>query len=181
MPKIRRLSCFFRVIFQIAFWVIPITYVLSWVYAPHTFGFHSVGATFTYLPHGIPVLQPLTISQRLLGFAVNIIPMVLKMLIAFYLIKLFRLYEKHEIFTLDNVKYIRRVGITMLLTQVAHPFVEFATSAVLTMNNPPHHRLAEFSLQGQNIAVVLIGIVIILISRIMSEGTRLQDEQKYTV
>src|SRR5436190_811631 len=107
MNKIQRVSLFFRVLFQIAFIVIPIALVIAWIKAPDPLFSLGSFATTMIPTSEYPVLHPLSLTTRVLGFIVSLIPNGIDLIILYFLIKLFRLYEKGEIFSGSNVNYIR--------------------------------------------------------------------------
>jgi hypothetical protein len=52
---------------------------------------------------------------------------------------------------------------------------------VLTWKNGPGERILAMSFSSNNIVVILIACIVILISWIMAEGHKLQEEHEYTV
>ena len=127
--------------------------------------------------------MPLTTTTKILGFVVNLIPTGVQLFVLYFLIKLFRLYEKSEIFSLENVRYIKKVGYTLLIGQLINPIYEVLMSVTLTWNNYLHGvpRYAVITFNGTNIGILLTALMVILISWIMAEGCRLRDEQQYTI
>lgn len=183
MKKIERVSLIFRVIFQIAFVLQPILLILFWLNFPSNIFTNIQTGTINinFIPHNVVILYTMTWSIRLLGFFISLIPLIPIELIFYFLIKLFRLYEKSEIFSMKNVKYIKYIGYTMLLAQIINPFYQGIISGVLTWHNPHGHRYATITFSGTNIAIIFTAILIILISWIMAEGVKLNEEQKYIV
>lgn len=183
MDKIKKVSLLFRIIFQIAFVLQPILLILFWVNFPSKiFTNMQTGAiNINFIPQNIIILYNMTWSMKLLGFLISLIPLILIELIFYFLIKLFRLYEKAEIFSMKNVNYIKYIGYTMLVAQLVSPLYQGLITGVLTWHNPAGHRYATISLSGTNIAIIFTAILIILISWIMTEGVKLNEEQKYIV
>lgn len=118
---------------------------------------------------------------RVIGYLVSLAPMVVELCIIYFLIKLFQLYEKGEIFSLQNVRYIRNIGLVLLIEQVVSPIYEAVMGLVLTWGNPPGHRYASITLDGTNVGIVLTALLIILISWIMAEACQLHEEQELTI
>ena len=185
MNKIQRVSLFFRVLFQITFIVLPLFLAISWIEAPKPLDLLSGTIIFDTMPaHSVyPILMPLTTTTKILGFVVNLIPTGVQLFVLYFLIKLFRLYEKGEIFSLENVRYIKKVGYTLLIGQLINPIYDVLLSLTLTWNNHlhgiPRYAMVEFS--GTNFGILLTALMVILISWIMAEGCRLRDEQQYTI
>jgi hypothetical protein len=195
MNRIKRVSLFFRIIFQIIFIILPIFLILSWANAPEQLvflnGFIKLDAippaysgmhifTAGELPKKA-ILHSLTNGEKILGGLISAIPMLIEMFVLYSLIKLFKLYEKGEIFSIFHVRYLRNIGLALLIGQLIEPFYQFIMGIVLTVNNPPHHRFATITLDQTNIGILLTSLLIILISWIMAEGCKLHEEQQLTV
>lgn len=192
MQKIKKVSKIFRVLFQIAFIIIPCLLAISWINAPHDLDWSWLAGTsitkesgFAYntIPANIKFLvaHELSVNTKIYGFLISLIPITMHLIIMYFLIKLFKLYEQGEIFSSKNVKYIRSIAYAMLIGQALNPIYEGLLSLALTWGNPPGHRVAIVSLDGANIAVIIIAMLIILISWIMAEGYKLHEDQTYTV
>ena len=184
MNKIKRVSLMFRLLFQSVFVVLPLLVLVAWIMAPETLSFLKGTINFELSPlHEYPVLHPMSLLNKLLGFGVSMIPVGIHMITLYFLIKLFRLYEQGKIFSLHNVCYIRNIGYTLLVGQLLHPFYEALMGLVLTWNNPPHQglRFISVSFDRTNVSVILIALLVILISWIMAEGYKLQEEQQLTI
>jgi hypothetical protein len=178
MYKIQRFSLYLRIFFQIAFVIWPIWLILYWVSAPHRFDFLSI---ISFIPWQLEILHPLTNADIIWGFCISLLPTAIVMTILYFLIKLFRLYERGKIFTLLNVKYLKNIGITMLIGQVVGFFYYCLISFALTWHNPPGHKVASFTFSNYDIYNIVTAIMIIVIAWVMAEGCKLQEEQRYTV
>ena len=182
MNKIKRVSLCFRVLFQIVFCLLFLQVLgvgVTWVIAPHILSFLDGNIVFS-LPN-YPVLHPLSITTRLLGFLLSIIPIGIGILVAYFLVKLFQLYEQGEIFSLKNVIYIRNIGYTLLIGQLFNPLYDALMSLLLTWSNPPHHHLVQVTVNGTNVGILFTSLLVILISWIMAEGHKLLEEHELTV
>ena len=195
MNKIKNVSLFFRIVFQIILIGLPILLIASWIYAPDELvllaGFVKLNAippTYSgmhlYTPQGLPekaILHTLSANEKIWGFLISAIPMLVEMFVLYFLINLFKLYEHGEIFSLHHVKYIRNIGYALLIGQLIEPFYQFAMGFVLTIHNPPHHHFAAITLGQTNIGILLAAFLMILISWIMAEGCKLREEQQLTI
>jgi hypothetical protein len=184
IKKIQRVSSAFRKCFQIMLSLIPIALILFWVNAHHLeyMRVHCHALSAMFLSDTIAIMHPMTAINKVWGF---IISLLLNhgfiMLTLYFLIKLFKLYEKGEIFTQLNVKYVRNIGYTMLASQVAHLFYYPAITLAMTINNPPGHRFSAINFSDGNACAIFTAFIIILISWVMAEGCKLHEEQKYIV
>lgn len=184
MDKIKRVSWFFRMLFQILFIVLPVVLAMSWMQAPQSMVLFNHIIELDTIPkmYSAAILHPLTHMDKLLGFALSLLPLLVELFILYFLIKLFRLYEQGEIFHLNNVKYIRNIGYTLLIGQIlVDPIYQAFMGVILTWHNPPGHRFAGITLNQTNVGILLTALLVILISWIMAEGCKLREEQQLTV
>lgn len=183
MNKIKKVSTSFRILFQLAFIILPIISILVWVFAPTLFHYNDLNnnVSLDFIPRSVQILHPLSPTLRWFGFLISLIPLIVSELLLLFLIKLFRLYEKGEIFSINNVKYIKNIGYILLLGQLVNPIYEGLISLVLTWNNPHGQRYISISFNGINVAIILVAILTILVSWIMAEGYKLHEEQKLIV
>lgn len=119
--------------------------------------------------------------MRFAPFIISWIPIITFMFLYFYLARLFGLYAKNIIFSMDNVRYIRNCGITLLLWQIIHPIYQILISYALSYNNLPGHRYIHVSFGTSEASDLVIAIVIIVISWIMRRGVELENEHQLTV
>lgn len=177
MNKIKYVSAFFRVFFQITFVCLIAAQIAGWIYAPTRGGFfNAIPTSYQYL-----VMNPLPINTKIAGFFVTSITLIIKLVVLYSLIKLFRLYERHEFFSAKNVLYIRYTGYALLVLEIVKPLTELVLGFILTSGNPPGYRIATITFDDANIGVILVSLIIILNSWIMSEGCKLQEEQQLII
>lgn len=183
MNNIRRVSKCMRYIFSLFFLLYPLSLIAFWIIAPQSLSVGSAqnGIHLSYIPSGLPLIVPLDNETKLLGFAICLLPAVIYMYLLFNLINLFALYEKAKIFAAECATYIRRIGYMLLLGQLIHPLYQILISIAMTYKNPPSYHILHFNYTETNFGILLIGIIIILVSWVMSEGCRLQKEQEYTI
>lgn len=183
MNKIKRVSFFFKMLFQIMFIGLPIVMVIAWMKVPEPLYLLGVsgGFEFSVIPQGTPILHTLSATTRILGFLISMIPTGVELFVLYFLIKLFQLYQQGEIFSIHNVKYIRNIGYTLLIGQLLHPIYEGLITATLTWGNPHGHRIATITVGSTNVGILLLALLVILISWIMAEGCQLREEQQLTI
>lgn len=183
MNKIQRVSLFLRFVFQIAFVVLPLMLALYWIFAPqlNLNSMHYNLPIINFIPDGIKILHPITGVDALWGFLIGLLPTTIEMMILYFLIKLFKLYEQGKIFALSNVKYLKKIGICMLINQEVSFIYEALISFVLTLHNPAGHHTASISFGTYDIYNIVTAIMVIVISWIMAEGCKLNEEQQLTV
>ena len=177
MNKIRYVSVFFKLFFQVTFITLIAAQVIGWVYAP------MQGGLFNVIP---PAYQPIlmnhfTLNTKIAGFFVSSLPLMIKLMIVYTLIKLFSLYQRHEFFSMKNVQLIRNTGYALLLLEIITPLSDFLLGFVITSGNPPGYRIATMTFGNTNVGVILMALLIILNSWIMSEGHQLKEEQQLII
>lgn len=180
MNKIKRVSRFFRIIFQLLLIALPIAVAVGWMNAPEGWFYFL---KFDVIPreYSSHIFHQLTASEKLLGFIVSTIPMMVHLFILYTLVKLFRLFEQGIIFSLENVNRIRNIGYALLIGEIINPFYQIAMGFVLTLHNPPGKGFIGVTFAQNEIGTLLTAFLIILISWIMTEGCKLSDEQQLTV
>jgi hypothetical protein len=183
LHKIKKVSLLFRLLFQAVFIIFPIILVLYWLQAPTPLGFFlDIQISFINNPFSAwKVMHELSSAEKLIGFLLSWLSMGVVEVVLYFLIKLFRLYENAEIFTMQNVRYIKNIAYVLLVGQVLSPIQEGLMSAALTWHNPHGYKVAAFSFSGGNMGVILMAFFLLLISWIMTEGYRLKEEQALTV
>lgn len=183
MNKIQRVSSFLRVIFQVAMVAWPLMLMLYWILAPrHGSEFHGYNLPIVnFIPNGLEILHPITTTDVFWGVVIGLLPLVVIMTIFYFLTKLFKLYEQGKIFTALNVRYIKNIGITMLIGQVVNFIYEALISFALTFHNPAGHKFSSISFGSFDMYNIITAIMVIVISWIMAEGCKLQEENQYTV
>ena len=189
MNKIQRTSRYLRWIFTALMAITPVLYIASWCLLPDILkkdsfimGFDVVPRVLSNVVSGEIIMHhPLTTMMRLLGLTISLVPLGITLLLYANLVTLFLMYERLSFFTMENVAIIKKIGVYMLLSELIRPFVEAATTVLLTWQNGPGQRVIAISLQGYNVVLIITGVMIILISWIMAEGHRLKEEQQLTI
>jgi hypothetical protein len=181
MNKIKHVSFFFRIFFQTVFIITPIALIITWIKIPEPLLLLNGIKISMIQTDEYPILHILTLNTRFLGFLLSLIPTSVELVILYFLIRLFRLYESGIVFTMANVLYIRNIAYALLIGQLIHPIYEGLMGLILTWGNPPGHRFASVSFSEANIGIILMAFFVILISWIMAEGSQLAEEQKLTI
>ena len=180
--KIKKISLLFRWLFMMMLIVVPLVHILSWLNAPTPIDISgNLGFFSSVVPKGVEILHPLSFSTKLIGFLIGTIPVIVIEFILYFLIRLFKLYEQAEIFSIQNVTYIKKIGSTLLISQIVILICNGLLSVVLTWNNPPGSRALTLTILGTNISMIFTAFIIILIAWIMAEGCQLREEQQLTI
>jgi DUF2975 family protein len=172
--RIQSVSGKFNALFSFLIICVPVSILLFWLF------FNSLPAGFK---NDLPVstgnsLSFLTLS---LAFLVCMIPGSVTVYALLTLKKLFKLYEKAVVFSASNVDCFRRLGYTLIFWVIAKLISMPLLSIVLSLANPPGERQLVAGIGATDIGTLVIGAIIVVISWVMNEACKLNDEQAYTV
>ncbi len=176
--KIRRASRKFRILFTILIIITPLLPVLVWLnynYLPPVMKLQIFGNLHVGM---IPVLP---LHTRVMSVAVSLLPAGVTVAGLYYLIRLFGLYEQGKIFLRENVAYYRKLGFIIIYSMIASIVYSSLMTTVLTLDNPPGQRMISFGISSAEIARLVIGLIVLLVSWIMDIGREIQEEQQLTV
>ena len=107
----------------------------------------------------------------------------LRMAAIYQLEKLFRLYQKGQVFHLSSIRHIR-LGAKLFLWSVAVEMVirlSIAGTYIFRGSSPSIIVTFIQPFFGVGIAFLIVGLLMLLVSRIMEEATRLSEEVELTV
>jgi hypothetical protein len=184
MNKIRIVSGILRFLFTVLLVLLPAYTIVYWLSNGYPFGHWVSLSVFPWSETApkLPEVETLTPTVKVVAFIFNMIPIAIYMLILYFLIQLFRLYQSNQIFSISCVRNIRRIGWMMLVNQIIHPFYTFMLSATMTYNLPPGFRFGYIGIFNlPKLMAIVVAVLIILISWIMEEGHRIYEENSYTV
>lgn len=189
MKNIKRVSLFFRIIFQTLLVGLPTLLVIAWFTDPSSLVLLHGLINLSFIPqnympsayHGSAIMHVFNLPERIIGLCIGAIPTAIEMYFLYSLVCLFKLYEKGEIFSAKNVQYIRASAYALLLVQIINPIYESIMGIFLTWRNPPGHHFFAITVDQTNLGLICLAILILLISWVMAEGARLNEEQQLTV
>jgi Protein of unknown function (DUF2975) len=174
LSHIQQVSDKFRLLFNVLIFSIPVLILTYWLF-------------FNDLPIGfkseLPVAAslPLPLSTLCLGILVSFIPACVVIFGIATLKELFTLYENAIFFSTKNVKCFRRLGYILISWTFANMMFTTLISLVISFNNPAGQRMISFGFDVADIANLIIGAVVVVVSWVMNEASKLEDEQAYTV
>ena len=127
------------------------------------------------------VTMPMPLTSLVLGFLVTMLPTGMTMVGAYYLRRLFLLYEQGQIFLLANVRCFKKLSWVLIWSFAVDIVSRSLLSVVLSLPNPSGQRIVTVELSSSDLTVLLIGGILAVISWVMEEGRNLQEEQDLTV
>ena len=173
--RITRVSRNLRRICTGLIFALPIACALFWTF------FNRFYALMPMIPLPVHVNPDLTSLTRFLAFLVDLIPLVAVIYGLQKLRRLFGLYENRLIFSEQNVDCFRRLGRALILWVIGDIVRNSLLSIVLTLHNPPGQRVITFGLYSADFTGIFVGIVILVISWVMDEGRKIQEDQALIV
>jgi hypothetical protein len=173
--KIRGMSRKLRKLFQISLYILPAIPILYWLFYNHL----SPMMQDSVFECAAPAF--LAVNSRLIAF-VGEMPAILVMLFALNSLKsLFSLYERGIYFEAENVKQFKLLGKLALWAVLADVVNETVLVLAETINNPPGEKILAISISSDHVKLMVVACIIMLISMVMDEGRKIQDENQLTV
>lgn len=191
MKKIQKISSYIIKIFDILLIIIPLTLAIQWVFittktagAPAIINSLGFFEKMILTPEGYVNLSDVkwTLPLRLLGFISEIIGL-LPFLISLVILKsIFKKYKKREVFSTSNAEKYKKLGwLALLEALIIKPLSNTFLIVAVTLSNPPGHRYITINFGTPNLKVLFLGVLIIIISWVMLEASKIHNEQKFTI
>jgi hypothetical protein len=188
MNKIQKVSRYFLIIFNILLITLPLFITLQWL-------FINTSTMKNLLDQGIlqtPISTPegsINLSTidwswlpQIIGFVAQSIGLLPLLMSLFVLKSIFTNYQNGEIFSLFNARQYRRLGGLFILDSlIAQPINHLLIVLAVTLSNPPGHRYISLTFGTPNIKALFCGLLVIVISWVMVEASKLHDDQKFTI
>ncbi|MBM3197834.1 MAG: DUF2975 domain-containing protein [Chlamydiae bacterium] len=181
MQKVVRTSYFLFWSVRFLSFLLPLITAGYWItggYANIPLLSTALSASHENIPFSMGSLSEL---QKLLGFAVDCIPLTFSLIALHTLSKLFHNFSRLAFFEKYNVCLLRRAGWALVLGQAVHPLYIAALSLTLTYCNPPGQRVLMVNFGTDQCEVLIIGLGILLTSWIFHEAVLLREEQEAVV
>lgn len=130
---------------------------------------------------GLAVPGPLPAWVRGLCFLAAMVPGTALMVTLLRLRNLFALYKEGRIFTLANVACFRLVARALFGWAVASIVYTPLYGLAVTAANPPGQHMLSLGIGSTELALFFVAAMAVVISRVMDEARRLDEEQALTV
>lgn len=115
----------------------------------------------------------------LISQSIGLLPLFLSL---FILKSIFQNYQNGEIFNASNARHYKKLGWLFFLDAlIAQPLSGLMMVAAVTFSNPPGHRYLSLSFGTLNLEALFCGMLVIVISWVMLEASKLSEEQKFTI
>ncbi|MFA0628362.1 DUF2975 domain-containing protein [Vibrio sp. 10N.222.49.A3] len=187
MSKIQKQSRRVRMLLQSFLALTPIMVCYFWltVQTPYDFlsemGIIQFSIEMDYFITSPLTVSPLTMTTRIIAMFTSLAMSSILMYALTVLIRLFRNYERGEIFSLENAMSYQKLGYSLFYWVLGSVIYGSLMSVILSFNNPPGDRIFEISFVGMDFLTLILGIIILIISWVMKEGYILADEHSQTI
>jgi len=185
MNKIKKLSQFMRLLLQSSFFISLISLFAFIILAPFVWQhritiphFYSEYIDDLFFPLKISIIGNMHVLQIIIALLISIIPWVVTLTIINRLVKLFQLYEQRSIFSELNTHYLSQLSQLLLLRIFIQPVYYASISLVLSWNNPIGKHVIKVAIGSTEIGLIVLAVMILIISKIMHEATKLNDENQ---
>lgn len=191
MKKIKKLSAYLLFAFNVLFITVPLFSMIQWIFLSTKtndvlggINFFGIFAKTIETPEGYVNLSSVSWTPllQLLGFTAEIIGLLPFLMSLLILKTILKNYQKGKIFSVRNAIQYRRLGALFLLDALLiKSLSQTLMILAVTFTNPPGHRYLNISFGPPNLTALFYGILVIIVSWVMLEASRLYDEQKFTI
>lgn len=185
MLRIQKLSQIMIYILNCLLVLIPLSTISVWVFNQWSTWAVIFSKSMTIeTPDGMINIANLTLTplQQMIGISGSFMGLLPLLLGAIMLKKLFQNYKVGCIFTLENAGRYKKLGALFFLHAfIAQPLQGLLYVLAITLSNPPGHRFISIGFGTPNLETIFCGILVIIISWVMAEAQKLQDDQHLTI
>lgn len=114
--------------------------------------------------------------ERFAGLGISLLPAAIGLYALVNLRRLFSFYEKGFYFTAETVACMRHMAWAAIAASPAAILAGAALSVALSLDNPPGARQLAISISSGQITTLLAGFVLLVMSWVMRDAVRLQEE-----
>ncbi len=187
MQQIKKLSTYLLYFFN-ALIIAELLYIaLAWVFLDtptvKSWLINGLIANPIRTPEGMLTLGDVTWTSlsKMILMASNIVGTLPFFSGLFVLKSIFKNYRKGEVFTRKNATSYRSLGLLCFLDAVLTPLSDTLMVLAVTLSNEPGHRYLSLSFGTPSFNAFFTGAIIIVISWVMGEASRLQEDQHLTI
>ncbi|MEZ8252113.1 DUF2975 domain-containing protein [Vibrio splendidus] len=180
MSNIQKQSRRVRLLLQSFLALTPIMVCYFWLTIETPYDFISATGLY-YYDIGHLTMLPLSMTTRTVAAFTSLAMSSILMYALMVLIRLFRNYERGEIFSLENAMSYQKLGYSLFYWVLGSVIYSSLVSVILSFNNPPGERILGISFVGMDFLTLILGIIILIISWVMKEGYILADEHSQTI
>lgn len=181
MDTITKPSRRFAVLFRVVFYAYPVIMFCLWLWIDPAGSNDWLDFDLIESVMEGRTVTELLLWQRVACFGASMLTGGAVMYVFRRLSRLFDLYGEGVFFDAGTVTCYRGIGAGLIVQQLLSFPEQALQTLILSWKNPVGERFISFGVDDANISLIIVGLMIILISRIMDEGRKMQEEQQFTV
>ena len=191
LNQIQRTATLFLLVFRALLIVIPLMVCLQWFFTDipiiqswvKVFGFFDPIKTDIGGFKAVWIADHIfTLKEKWIGFGGTMIGLSPLFLAITLLIPIFKNYRINNIFSLTNAKYYQKLGYVFFYDSlIAKPICQALLTIAATLSNPPGQQQIMITFGMINLESIFCGAIIIVITRVMYMGNKLQEEQRLVI
>ena len=190
MNKIKVVSFYVARLFDFLMITLPVYIIVRWIFTDATLLFpYEMARMNSHQAMKLPFNEMIDLGQvawtplsRLIASCAQLIELAPFLGILYFLSKVFHRYEVGEIFTMRNAQSYYQIGKLLFFDALlAQPISGGLWTAAATLSNPSGQRYINISIGTPNLMAVLMGLLVVFISWVMIEGSKIQDEQQLII
>ncbi len=126
-------------------------------------------------------IEELSPWQKFEGFLTDLIPYFFFLITMLIMTRLFIRFEKLDFFSVNTIKYIRQIGLVLIVSLIVNPFYVALHSYVVSLPNSLGQRAVVFAYGPNEIKILFLALIAFLAARIMEEGRLIYEENSKTI
>ncbi len=189
MKDLQKLSGRLKSIFHFLTYAIPLFIVFAWLFIEWP-PINKIVRT------GLFLRPEISTPEGLVDFSTRELPLLCKFIGCFGMLlgslptilgcallkKLFENYQTRKIFLSSNTQIYKKIGWLAFIKGIfTIPVSQTLMVLAATISNPPGHRYITLGFGTPNFEAILCGLIIVVISLVMQEAQKLQEENQLTV
>lgn len=188
MNQIQKVSSYLLIVFKCLMIGIPLFFCIEWYFLET--GLFRELITLGILnevvpsPEGHMKLTDIhwTFLTKTLGFTSQMVGFLPYLLGLASLTIIFQNYKRGEIFSVQNAMKFRFLGLLFFVNGfITQPLSILLMTLAVTLSNPPGHRYISLTFGTLNLESLFCGAIVLVISWVMLEASKLYSEQKFTI
>ncbi len=174
--KIKRISKKFYLLFSFMLFIIPLCYILYWVFINHLPNslIEINNRSFPLTPH------KLSSGLQIFGLVASLFPLLAITYGILNIRKIFSFYKEGVIFSFEHVRLFRNIAKALVFWVFSSMLYESAKSVIFSADNPGGMFL-NVGLSSAETAILMVAGIAFVIAWVMDEGRILNEEKELTI
>ncbi|USG60685.1 DUF2975 domain-containing protein [Sneathiella marina] len=175
--KIKTLSNWIYWILSLCIVIIPVYYLSFW------FLINNTDFPLDAITTGATPIEPRTLPTEILaaGYLSSIFPLTVLVFVLLSLRKIFQLYKKGIVFSLEHVALFKKTAKLLVFWVLVSIAYESVKSVLFSLENPPGEKVLSIGFGSDEVTVILVAAFVYVIAWVMDEGRALAEENEMTI